>query len=40
MLFSEAVELYMGEKRAKLRANTIEGYESGMHCHVLLGWSK
>ena len=38
MLFSEACELYMAEKRARLRANTLEGYESGLRCHVLPAW--
>lgn len=38
MLFSEAVTMYMEEKRARLRATTIEGYESGMRRHVLPRW--
>lgn len=35
MLFSEAVETYMDDKRKRLRGNTIEGYESALRRHVL-----
>lgn len=35
MLLSEAAELYMAEKRRRLRASTIEGYESALRLHVL-----
>lgn len=38
MLFSAAVELYMADKRKRLRATTIEGYESALRCHVLPAW--
>lgn len=35
MLFSEAADLYMSEKRRRLRASTLEGYESALRLHVL-----
>lgn len=38
MLFSEAAELYMDEKRATRRASTVEGYESSLRRHVLPRW--
>lgn len=38
MLVSTAVVMYMGEKRARLRATTIEGYESALRRHVLPRW--
>lgn len=38
MLFSEAVDEYMADKRKRLRATTLEGYESALRCHVLPAW--
>lgn len=38
MLFDDAVKMYMDDKRARLRATTIEGYESAMKCHLLPAW--
>lgn len=38
MRFEEAVERYMEAKRPRLRATTIEGYESALRCHVLPRW--
>lgn len=38
MLFSEAADLYMSEKRRTRRANTVEGYESALRRHVLPRW--
>lgn len=38
MLFSEAVDEYMSDKRKRLRATTLEGYESALRCHVLPAW--
>ena len=38
MLFQEACAEYMAEKARKVRANTLEGYESGLRCHVLPAW--
>lgn len=38
MLFEEAAKLYMAEKRRTRRANTVEGYESALRCHVLPRW--
>lgn len=38
MLVSTAVVMYMDEKRARLRATTIEGYESALRRHVLPRW--
>lgn len=35
MLFAEAAELYMAEKSRRLRASTLEGYESALRLHVL-----
>lgn len=35
MLFAEAAELYMSEKSRRLRASTLEGYESALRLHVL-----
>ena len=35
MLFSEAVNMYMDDKRKRLRGNTIEGYESALRCHIM-----
>ena len=38
MLFAEAAELYMSEKSRRLRASTLEGYESALRLHVLPEW--
>ena len=38
MLFSEAAKMYMGDKSKRLRATTLEGYESALRCHVLPAW--
>lgn len=38
MLFSEAVAEYMADKRKRLRATTLEGYESAIRCHLLPAW--
>lgn len=38
MLFGEACEMYLEEKAGRVRANTLEGYESGIRCHVLPAW--
>ena len=38
MLFSEAAKMYMDDKRKRLRATTLEGYESALRCHVLPAW--
>lgn len=38
MLFSEAAAEYMADKRKRLRATTLEGYESALRCHVLPAW--
>lgn len=38
MLISEAAAEYMSEKRRTRRANTVEGYESALRCHVLPRW--
>lgn len=38
MLFEEVCREYMAEKAGKVRANTLEGYESGLRCHVLPAW--
>lgn len=38
MLFSEAATEYMADKRKRLRATTLEGYESALRCHVLPAW--
>ena len=40
MLFSEAAAEYMSEKRRTHRANTVEGYESALRCHVLPRWGE
>lgn len=40
MNLSEAAELYMSEKRQTRRANTVEGYESALRCHVLPRWGE
>lgn len=40
MLFCEAAERYMEEKRPRLRACTIEGYESALRLHVLPAWGR
>lgn len=38
MLFGDAVEGYMADKRKRLRATTIEGYESAVRCHLTPQW--
>lgn len=38
MLFFEAATEYMADKRKRLRAMTLEGYESALRCHVLPAW--
>lgn len=38
MLFREAAAEYMADKRKRLRATTLEGYESALRCHVLPAW--
>ena len=38
MLFSEAATEYMADKRKRLRATTLEGYESALRCHILPAW--
>lgn len=38
MLFSEAATEYMTDKRKRLRATTLEGYESAIRCHLLPAW--
>lgn len=38
MLFSKAVTEYMADKCKRLRATTLEGYESALRCHVLPAW--
>lgn len=38
MLFSTATAEYMADKRKRLRATTLEGYESALRCHVLPTW--
>lgn len=40
MLFSEAATEYMADKRKRLRATTLEGYESALRCHVLPAWGQ
>ena len=40
MLLKEAAAEYMQEKRRTRRANTIEGYESALRCHVLPRWGE
>lgn len=39
MLFDDAVDAYMSDKRLRLRANTIAGYESAIHSHLLPMWA-
>ena len=38
MLFSEAAKMYMDDKQKRLRATTLEGYESALRCHALPAW--
>lgn len=40
MLFSEAATEYMADKRKRLRATTLEGYESTTRCHLLPRWGE
>lgn len=40
MLLKEAAAEYMEEKRRTRRANTVEGYESALRCHVLPRWGE
>lgn len=35
MRFDEAAKAYMADKSKRLRATTLEGYESALRCHVL-----
>lgn len=38
MLIRELAALYIADKREHRRANTVEGYESALRCHVLPRW--
>ena len=38
MLLSEACSTYMEAKSRKLRQTTLDGYVSGLRCHVLPMW--
>lgn len=38
MLLSEACTAYMEAKSKKLRQTTLDGYVSGLRCHVLPMW--
>lgn len=38
MLFETAAAEYMADKAKRLRATTLEGYESALRCHVLPAW--
>lgn len=38
MLFIDCVSLYMEAKKTRVRANTYEGYESAVRCHLLPRW--
>ena len=38
MLFEEAAERYIDDKRRRLRACTLEGYESALRCHLNPRW--
>lgn len=40
MLFSEAAAEYMADKRKRLRATTLEGYESALRCHLMPVWGR
>lgn len=40
MLFSETATEYMADKRKRLRATTLEGYESATRCHLLPRWGE
>ena len=40
MIFSTAATEYMGDKRKRLRATTLEGYESAIRCHLLPAWGE
>lgn len=40
MVFSEAATEYMADKRKRLRATTLEGYESATRCHLLPRWGE
>lgn len=39
MLFESACDMYITDRRKRLRMNTIEGYESAIRCHLLPRWS-
>lgn len=39
MLFDDVVSAYMAAKAKKVRANTFEGYESAIRCHLMPKWS-
>lgn len=38
MLFKDAAAEYMADKRKRLRATTLEGYESAIRCHLMPQW--
>ena len=40
MIFSTAANEYMDDKRKRLRATTLEGYESAIRCHLLPRWGE
>lgn len=40
MLFEEAAKRYMDDKRGRLRACTLAGYESALALHVLPRWGE
>lgn len=40
MLFEEAAKRYMDDKRGRLRACTLAGYESALALHVLHRWGE
>ena len=39
MLFEIAVSEYMADKSRRLRASTVEGYESAVNLHLRPRWS-
>lgn len=39
MLFEQAAEMYMADKSRRLRATTLEGYESAIRAHLLPAWA-
>lgn len=40
MLFKDAAAEYMADKRKRLRATTLEGYESAIRCHLISKWGE